>query len=347
MNRFRLLIMATAIACFCSAQSFAVQTKDSNAQYNSGSEITPLRVSTLVDGLEAASCCLELDQQGNLYHGDWGSQWNGNRSGDSKIHKISPDGYVTEWVHNNRKRNATGLAIDQKGNLFQVSSKSDRVFKFTPSGELEGNSNKNLNVPAGITFDSDGNLFICNLCDRGKRGGPGGFIVKMTPTGESTIFCESDLLNQPMGIVCANDNTIYVSNASDGKVIRITTAGDASELATIGTGLTPRGRGNGYLALFENHLYVVARHQHRVYKVSLAGAVTEFVGIGERGNKNGAPDDCSFSIPIGIAISPDGKSMYLSEVSSIDTDPNVLGPTRIRKIELGRNYGPTLVSPDF
>ncbi|MFT5303417.1 MAG: sugar lactone lactonase YvrE [Mariniblastus sp.] len=338
MNRVRLLIMATAMSCFFTAQSYALQTNDSGAHNQFGSEITPVEISTFVDDLDAASSCLAIDQQGNLYHGDWGARWNGIKSvnSDSQVFKIQPDGYVTEFVRLHQKHNASGVVIDPKGNLFLVSGKANLVFKFAPSGKLEGTSNKKLKEPTGIALDSDGNLFICNLYDRGKSGGPGGFIVKMTPAGESTIFCESKLLNQPIGIVCAKDNTLYVSNSSDGKVIKISTEGEASELATIGTGLSPEGRGNGYLALFEDSLYVVSRHEHRVYKVSIGGTVSEFVGIGKRGNKNGAPEDCSFSIPMGIAISPDGKAMYLSEVATTDSDVNVLGPTRIRKIELGR-----------
>jgi hypothetical protein len=61
-------------------------------------------------------------------------------------------------------------------------------------------------------------MFVCNLYDRGKAGGPGGFITKLSPQG-SEIFCESELLNQPIGIVCFEDK-VYVSNSSDGKVIK-------------------------------------------------------------------------------------------------------------------------------
>lgn len=235
-----------------------------------------------------------------------------------QILKIGPDGYVT--LFSRETHGASGNAIDSEGMFFQASFLGSFITKFTPDGKVVGVVREGSDKPTGIAIDENGNLFVCNSY--------GNSIQKVTPDGKSTRFIKkSNLLNNPIGIVCACDNTLYVSNSSDGDVIKITPNGEASKLAT----LPPH---NGYLTLFDGNLYVAARTDHRIYRVALDGTVTQFAGSGVRGNADGPPEKCSFSSPIGIAVSPDGKYMYVSEALPTEGDQHIISPTRIRRIEL-------------
>ena len=102
----------------------------------------------------------------------------------------------------------------------------------------------------------------------------------------------------------------------------------ASKLATV------PGNNNGHLTFHEGNLYVVGRSAHKIYKVTLDGKVSVFAGAGIRGKDDGAPDKTRFSLPNDIAVSPDGKFMYVNEVGPISGNSKILGPTRVRRIVL-------------
>lgn len=300
------------------AASFPLQAMQEGSRTKSPIHVEAVAVTTLVDDIDAGTGGLSVDQEGNLYTADFGWQLNGQGKGGDKIFKVTPQGKVSLFTKG--MRGASGNTMDAAGNLYQSSIGGHFISKISPKGEATVLAKSGLANPVGIALGREGELYVCNC---GSNS-----IQKITPDGTSTRFCQSLLLNCPNGICRGPDGVLYVCNFGNGDVIEITKEGKASRLATL------PGNNNGHLTFFADKLYVVSRGGHRIIKVGLDGTATYFAGNGQRGKKDGSPDDCQFSLPNSIYFSPDHKYLYVNETSPTSGNPVILGPTRIRRIEL-------------
>lgn len=287
--------------------------------------IRATEISTVADDIDAGAGGLAIDKDGNLYTADFGWKLNGGGKGGDKIYKISGKGEVSLFCR--KMRGASGNTFDSKGNLYQSSIGGNFISKISTEAKVSVIARSGLRNPVGIAVDDDGNLFVCN-CGSNT-------IQKITPDGKSTQYCKSNLFRCPNGIARGKDGVLYVCNFGNGDVIKISTDGKASRLTTL------PGGNNGHLTLHEGYLFVVARSDNRIYKVDLEGNATYFVGSGARGKADGKPDECSLSLPNSIVVSPDGKYLYVNETSPTSGDPNILGPTRIRRIAITKTVGGT------
>lgn len=281
-------------------------------------QVVAVAVETLADDIDGGTGGLAIDPDGNLYTADFGWRLGGRGKGGDKVFKVDPKGNVSLFCR--EMRGASGNARDQAGNLYQSSIGGNFISRVSPEGKVEVFVRTGLRNPVGITIDSDGNLFVCSC--------GGNSIQKITPEGVVSDFCKSKLLNCPNGITMAPDGNFYVANFSNGDVIRIDAEGQASRLATL------PGKNNGHLTCHAGQLFVVARKANQIYRVTLDGKATAFVGSGERGKADGAPLEATLSLPNDIVVSQDGRYMYVNETSPIHGDHRILGPTRIRRIEL-------------
>lgn len=311
-------------------------------------QIRAVEVTTVADNVDVAAAGLAVDRAGNLFIADLNRHWHGkkieggeNRSG--KILKMSPNGNITTFI-DGLPGILSGLAFDSDGNLFVAGyDKRGFVTKLSAEGTVLGSSNKRFHEVLGIAIDRDNQIYICS-----SKANRFNAIQRYSPSGKSNTICKSKLLNNPIGIACDTDQTLYVSNSSGSEILKITSDGEATVLAKLppirdhknqfgGTVAMPRMNRPCHLVLFKENLYVAGYSANRVYKVTLGGAVSVFAGSGERGNTDGSAATCSFSSPIGIAISPEGRFMYVSEAMPIEGDKNIIHPTRIRRIEIGRD----------
>ncbi len=287
-------------------------------EVNRFASVRAVSVETLTDGIDGGTGGLAIDSAGNLFSADFGWRLDGKGKGGDQVFKVTPDGQVSLFCR--QMRGASGNAFDADGNLLQSSVGGNFISKVTPSGEISVVTREGIKNPVGVVVDNDGNIFVCN-CGSAS-------IQKVSPDGNSALFCQSELLKCPNGIVIADDGNFYVANFSNGDVIKIDVKGNASKLATL------PGNNNGHLTFHQGYLYVVARTANQIYRVTLDGEATLFVGNGMRGMTDGKPLECSLSLPNDIGVSPDGNFMYVNETSPVDGDPRVLGPTRIRRILL-------------
>lgn len=287
--------------------------------------VEAVSITTVVDNIDAGTGGLTIDREGNLYTADFGWNLSGPGKGGDKIMKVTPKGEVSVFCRG--MRGASGNTMDSKGALYQSSIGGNFLSRVTPDGKVSVIARQGLKNPVGVVVDDKGQIYVCNC--------GGNTIQKFDTEGKSSIYCQSPLFKTPNGIVRADDGTLFVCNFGNGDVIKIDTLGKASRLATL------PGRNNGHLTLHEGFLYVVARSDNRIYRVGLDGVATYFVGNGTRGKEDGKPNACSLSLPNSIVASPDGKYLYFNETSPISGDPRILGPTRIRRIELKRTKGGT------
>jgi uncharacterized protein (TIGR03437 family) len=125
---------------------------------------------------------LALDASGNLYIAD---------SGNSAVRKVAPNGIITTVAGNGtggfsgdggrgvfaQLFRPKGVAVDTAGNVYISDTLNNRIRMVTPNGTIstvvgtgaaayfgDGGlaTNAALNNPAGLSFDSAGNLYICD-----------------------------------------------------------------------------------------------------------------------------------------------------------------------------------------
>lgn len=104
------------------------------------------------------------------------------------------------------------------------------VLKFSKNYAYLGVYVTNLNLPWGLAFDSNTNLFISNS---GTNGLYRNSIVKISPSGTRTTFASSvSGLNQPCGIAFDSAGNLFVANSGAGNILKFTPAGISSVFAS-------------------------------------------------------------------------------------------------------------------
>ena len=224
--------------------------------------------------------------------------WGGAAKGPVKATKVSislvdgiavaPNGdiYIARHGHNLISR------IDQKGMLADVVGTGASGH----SGDGGPALKAQLRVPAGLTFDADGNLYIADRDNhRVRKVDKKGIIT--TVAGNGTAGFSGDggpatqaSLNLPSGVVVDKKGNLYIADRSNDRVRMVNTKGIIQTIA---------GNGNeGYhgdnmpalkatldkpfgLALDkDNNLYIADRGNNRIRKVDRSGMISTVAGDG-------------------------------------------------------------------
>jgi len=256
-----------------------------------------------------------------------------------RIRKISPAGVVTTFAGTGATAFAEGnpgtatfflpigIAIHTSGFVYVADSGNNRIRKVTPSGIVatlagsatgdwaDGNgASAKFFGPSGIAVDSASNVYVGDTINQRIR------IV--TPAGDVTTIAGSgaaDFINgtgagaafkYPSGVAVAN-GTVVVCDASNERIRKVTSAGQASTLAGSGA-FTPFADGIGVAATFnspqgvaldtDGNAYVADQNFHRIRKVTPAGVVTTFAGSGQGAFADGPAESAAFKSPYGVAV---------------------------------------------
>ncbi len=274
-------------------------------------------VETLAE-VDAGSGGIEVDARGYVFTADFGAVLGDPNTAGSKVFRISPEGKAELFVDG--FDGASGNAIDANGVYYQSNIRGSFVSRVSSEGEITEFVTEGIDAPVGLIFDSEGTLFVAN-CGSGS-------IQKVSPDGGSERWVQSSLLACPNGITHDGSGTFYVANFYNGDVIRITAEGEVSKLATL------PGGNNGHLVYHEGILLVVARSAHQIFRVGLDGSIELVAGSGDKGGADGPALEASFCYPNDIAVSPDGRWLYLNDVADETSQGYKLGPTRVRRIAL-------------
>jgi sugar lactone lactonase YvrE len=273
-------------------------------------------VDTLVHNLGALDA-LTVGPDGHIFASEIGRDASGKREFDgTTIYRIKPEGTVS--VFTAAVKAPLGSALDEGGNLYVSGFTTGTIVKINPLGH-EAIFAQGLDAPSGIAMDTAGNLYVANYGSGNAKTNPGRRISRITPDRTVSDYAVSMAFNGPVGLAFDESGNLYVANFNDGRIHRVSPAGEISLLATIPG---PVGFAVGYITFARSSLFATAIGENRVYRVSLTGDVTPFAGSGEAGSADGPAATAQFYMPNGIAASPAGDALYVSEY----------GGTHVRRI---------------
>lgn len=274
-------------------------------------------VRTIARIADAGTGGLEVDENGNLYMGDFGLNTNG---GGKVIYKISPSGEVETFATG--FNTASGNDFDSSGNLFQSSFDGKFISIVSPEGQVETFiSDPLITGPVGIAIDENNNLFVADY--RSNK------ILKITKDKTVSVYSESTLLDGPNGLDFDQNQNLYVSNWNNTHIVKIEPNGVATVFAD-----TPGN--NAHMIIQQDNIYAVGRGLHNIYTVNISTAdVNPFLNNG-RGNTDGSLSQAKISYPNDLAFSPDGNLMYINHVLPGPENGSILNPTIIKVVDFAR-----------
>lgn len=191
------------------------------------------------------------------------------------------------------------------GNFYVTNFNTAKVSQITPEGVVSDFATVK-DGPSGIVSDKDGNLYVTQY---GVGNGTGNSVTKIALDGTVTDFAVGGTINVPVGIAIDDEGNIYTANLIDGRITKITPAGEQSLFASPPAG-SPFTIGHLVWAngqLFGTH---VARHQIYVFE---EGSAEVYAGSGTEGRTDGPAESATFTFPNGLAASVTGDTLYVAE----------------------------------
>lgn len=237
---------------------------------------------------------LAVDTAGNVYVAD---------TNNHRIRKISAAGVVstlagsTQGYANGtgtaaRFNNPSGVAVDAAGNVFVTDTFNYRIRKITPAGVVSTLAGSGIagfangsgtaaqfNKTYGIAVNDTGSIFVADALNHRVR--------KITASGVVTTFAGSVYgyangngtaakFSYPYGITVDATDNVYVTDAEDNRIRKITIAGMVSTLA--GSGIGGFADGIGTTAQFINpcgvtvdavgSVFISDATNHRIRKIT-------------------------------------------------------------------------------
>lgn len=231
---------------------------------------------------------------------------------DYRVRRLTADGILTPLIGDGRARDAgdngpaarasvffvSGLSMDPTGNTYLVDSLSCRVRVVTPDGVIRAFAGNGTQA-----FSGD--------------GGP----------------AVSAALNAPAAAVADSQGGLYIADARNNRIRKVTADGMITTLAGDGTGRFSGDGGpaikaslnkpNAILLDAMGNLFIADSGNNRIRKISPDGVITTIAGTGTAGfsGDGGAPLAAQLNNPAGLAFDAAGN-IYFSDT----------GNHRIRKI---------------
>jgi sugar lactone lactonase YvrE len=265
------------------------------------------------------------------------------------IRKVSPSGVVTTLAGSGEPgyqdgtgaaaafRYPSAIAIDAAGNLFVSDWANNRIRKVTAAGVVTtfagsgsyGSANgtgtaASFGFAQGLAFDGAGNLLVAdsgnNLIRKVTPAGVVSTVAGSGATGGADGPAASASFYLPLSVAVDAAGNVFVGDQWNATVRKITAGGTVSTLAGVeavgfadGTGDSARFFSPvGAAVDAAGNVYVADGGNHRIRKISPAGAVTTFAGSGVRGNANGTGTAAQFDYPTGVAVDGPGN-VYVAD----------------------------------
>lgn len=234
--------------------------------------------------------------------------------------------------------NPRAVAVDASGNCYVADTYNYTIRKITSAGvvttlaglagyagSVDGTgSAARFSYPAGIAVDASGNVFVGDTSNN--------VIRKVTPAGVVTTFAglmgatgsangtgTAARFYSPSGVAIDGAGNLYVADATNCTIRKITSTGTVSTLAgTAGSRGANDGQGgaasfNGPEAVTvdaSGNVYVADVGNHSIRKITSAGLVSTLAGSGSfeyMGSTDGTGSAARFYNPYGVAVDTAGN----------------------------------------
>jgi sugar lactone lactonase YvrE len=277
-----------------------------------------------------------VDASGNIYVSDAGE--------NNRIRKIAPNGTVStiaggvEGFADGRGSEAafntpSGLAIDEKGNLYVADTSNNRIRKVTSEGmvtTIAGDGvagsrdgpaqSAEFNGPLGVGVDKQGNVYVADTYnDRIRKVTPDGQVSTLAG-GASPGYQDgpdsSSLFDTPCGVVADGAGNLFVADTGNGRIRKLT--GD--QVSTFAEGVTgPDGTSAlaapiGLAITHDGYLYVAENRRGRIVQLDPSGQGRVIAG-GSNGFANGDGPRARFNGLAGLA-SDAGGALYVADTAN-------------------------------
>ena len=298
--------------CFLSALLFLLQLLEAQ------------EVSTLITQPGTQFEAITWGPNGNIYTLDFAT---------GEVFKLDVEGNIQKLTV---LAGALGGAVDQAGNFYCSELNTGRIIKFDTQDSASVYA-EGLIGPAGILIDDEnGIMYVANFS--GNRISK---IDMKSPNPTPETLTSGGLINGPDGLAFSPEGDIISANFNDNSIQKITPTGEVSQFAVIDS--SPN---SGYLVRSDDRYMVTGAYGPDIYAISLAGEVTKLAGTGAAGYQDGNLDLAQFSFPNGIAVSPSGDSLLITESGAegrirLITGLNVISSTknsiRINQLKISPN----------
>jgi sugar lactone lactonase YvrE len=230
-----------------------------------------------------------------------------------------------------------GIALDGSGNIYVADAFNNRIRKITPTGvvkTLAGSGKEGFadgmgidavfNGPAGIAIDRDGNIYTAEWKGhRIRKITPEGVVATLAGSGKAGFADGTGAeasFNTPEGVALDYKGNVYVADARNNKIRKISPSGVVTTVA--GSGKKDFMDGAGAEATFSypfgvavdgvGNVYVADSGNNLIRKITPTGSVSTFAGSGKSGAEDGYGSAASFNGPWGVAL--DGfAAVYVSD----------------------------------
>ena len=291
-----------------------------------------------------------IDYRGNLYVGDYENY---------SVRKIDTEGRVTTLAGawgatgsadglgaNAGFRAPAGAATDLLGNVYVADYGNGLVRQITMGAAVStlmdsAGSIVRLSAPGGVAVDSVGNIYVTeSWSNRVRKLSSSGTLTTLAGTGEigsadgdgasaTFAFCYWMTPHTrdcpPTGLAADDAGNVYVADAYNHTIRRITAAGVVSTMAGTaksagsadGIGAEARfNTPNGVSTDSAGNVYVADTRNHAIRKIAPTGAVSTLAGTaGSPGSADGLGAEARFNSPRSIATDGAGN-LYVADTGN-------------------------------
>jgi serine/threonine-protein kinase len=291
-----------------------------------------------------------IDSSGNVYIAD---------TTNRRIRLLNTSAYLSTFAGTSTGgfTNGTGtsakfsspirIAIDSSSNLFVVDNGNNAIRKITSAAAVTtfagistgiagftngAASSAQFNNPKGLTIDSLGNVYVADASNNvirkitsagtvstyaGSSSGTAGFI-----DGNSITTAQ---FNYPKDIAIDSSNNLYIADANNNVIRKISSSGLVSTFAGSLSGLAGFMNGTGTATQFSypsgigidssGNLFVADSNNNAIRKITPAGTVSTYAGTGVMGYNDGSATGAQFSGPTDVKLDASGY-VYVADIGN-------------------------------